>query len=181
MSQEINYAAVLADLEAKRAALDAAIAGVRAMLGQAAAESAGATEGATAPAPGVDVPKDVVPGVFHGKSVSEAAKMYLEMKKVKQKTRAICDALLQGGIESDSKNFYGNVYTTLTRNKDFFRRGKYWALTSWDPRRAAAAAARPARKARRGKGHGRKQQATTVADKRKVVDISSGGEKAEAV
>jgi len=175
MSQEIDYAVVLLDLESKRAALDAAIAAVKAVLGLAPADSPGSGPGgALLPAPGTDGPQEVVPGVFHGLSVSEAAKKYLEMKKVKQKTRALCDALLQGGIESDSKNFYGNVYTTLSRNKDFFRRGKYWMLTSWDPRRAAAASSKPAKKARRAR-----KGSKDPGDKRKVVNISSTTEKAQ--
>jgi hypothetical protein len=85
---------------------------------------------------------------------------------------------LQGGIESDAKNFYSIVYTTLSRNKEFFKRGNYWMLTSWDPRRAAAAVSKPIKKARRGTS-GSKAQTSPVGDKRKVIDISSGGEKAE--
>jgi hypothetical protein len=181
MGQEIDYTKVLADLEARRAAIEAAIVGVKAMLlGQGSAEGApGAPAGAGAPHSDSALPTEVAPGVFHGMSVSEAARTFLEMKKQKQRTRTICDAMLAGGIESDARDFYSNVYTTLARNKDFFKRGKYWMLTSWDPRRAAAAAGpKPAKKTRRGK-KGRKAQAAAGVEKRKVVDISAGGEKAE--
>lgn len=173
MGQDIDYAAVLADLESKRAALDAAIAAVRAILGQAPNEAPGGPGGGLSSTPGTDLPSEVTPGIFHSMSVSEAAKKYLEMKKVKQKTRALCDALSQGGIESDSKNFYGNVYTTLTRNKDFMRRGKYWALASWFPN---VPASKPTKKGRAKRG---RKTTAPAGDKRKVVDISSGGEKAE--
>jgi hypothetical protein len=179
MGQKVDYAAVLADLEAKRADMDRMIVWVKSQLAPTGTGSIPGPGGTPAQATSADLPKEVAPGVFHGKSVSEAAKMYLEMKKVKQKTRVLCDALLQGGIESDSKNFYSNVYTTLSRNKDFFLRGKYWMLTSWDPRRAAAAAAKPSKKSRRGKKTTRAQASSPVGDKRKVVDISSSNDKAQ--
>jgi hypothetical protein len=180
MNQKIDYGKVLADLEARRAALDAAIATVKGILGQETADAApdGATAGGALVGRGdTTLPTEVAPGVFHGMSVAEAARTFLEMKKVKQKTRTICDAMLQGGIESDARDFYSNVYTTLARNKDFFKRGKYWALTSWDPRRAAAQAAKPAKKPRRAK-KGRKGGAARGIDKSNVVDIASG-DKAE--
>lgn len=181
MSEEIDYTKVLADLEARRAALEATIAGVKALLGQGPIEAppGGIAAGTPTPRGGEKViPKDVAPGIFHGMSVAEAARTFLAMKKVKQKTRAICDAMLQGGIESDARDFYSNVYTTLARNKDFFKRGKYWMLRSWDPRRAAAAAAKPPKKTRRGK-KATKAQGPPGGDKRKVVDISSTNEKAQ--
>jgi hypothetical protein len=174
MSQEVDYAAVAADLEARIASLQALLAGVRALMGQAPIEGPpSGAGGISAPAVGREIPKEVTPGVFHSMSVSEAAKTFLEMTKVKQKTRAICDALTRGGIESDARDFYSNVYTTLSRNKDFFKRGKYWALTAWDPRRAAAAATKPAKKARRGK------KPKVERGKPKVVDISSTSDKAQ--
>jgi hypothetical protein len=148
MSQEIDYSSVLADLEARRAVLDAAIAGVRQLLGQVGESKASASpQGATM----ADLPQDVAPGVFHGLSISEAAKKYLQMTKTKHKTTAICDALRAGGIESASKSFYGNVFTSLKRNKEFIKLGKHWALADWHPTHVVAATAKKTKQARRRK------------------------------
>jgi hypothetical protein len=179
MSNEVDYAVVAADLEARIASLQALLAGVRALMGQGSIDSPPTGSGG-GPAP-VGVPekanllKEVVPGVFHGMSVSEAARTFLEMTKVKQKTRAICDALTRGGIESDARDFYSNVYTTLDRNKDFFKRGKYWMLTSWDPRRAAAAAVKPAKRKKAPRSGGAPRQSKGSREtSTKVVGIASG-------
>ncbi len=51
MSQEIDYAIVLADLESRRAALDAAIAGVKAILGQGPMEALPGGSGTITPTP----------------------------------------------------------------------------------------------------------------------------------
>jgi hypothetical protein len=148
MSQEIDYTRVLADLEARRAALDAAIAGVRALLGQP-ADAAGAVSVPGTPGQALEW-SEIGPGTFHGMSVSEASRKFLEMTKKKQKTRVIAEALVNGGIESESKSFYSTVYTTMQRNKDFLRLGKYWALREWYPTRAEAAP-KPTKRGRRTK------------------------------
>lgn len=108
MSQEIDYRKVLADLEAKKAAIETSIAGIKQMLGQ-----------------------EVLPGTFHGLSMAEAAKKYLRMVKVKKKTKEICDALLKGGVETIAKDFYSNMFNVMQRNKDFIKLGVYWGLSEW--------------------------------------------------
>jgi hypothetical protein len=153
MAQEIDWNAVLADLEARRATLDTAITSLRGLITGGGLEAILATPVTVKQVDAremTDAPQEVRPGVFHGMSVSEACRTYLEITKKKQKTRAICDAVLQGGIESDARDFYSNVYTTMARNKDFIKLGKYWALSEWYPARAAAAvAAKPGKKTRR--------------------------------
>ncbi len=96
------------------------------------------------------------------------------MKKTKQKTRAICDALLQGGIESGARDFYSNVYTTLARTKDFIKLGKYWALATWHPTRAVTSQTKPHKKARRRKP--RAERAKRVA----AAEVASSSAKAES-
>jgi len=171
MGQEIDWAAVLADLEAKRATLDGVINSLRSLLGTGTLEAISTAIMKDGPARETSEPQEVKPGVFHGMSVSEACRKYLEITKTKQKTRAICDALLQGGIVSDAVDFYSNVYTTMVRNKDFLKLGKYWALAEWYPNRVPTAAARSGRKARRAR-KARKGRAP-AAGKPKVVDIAT--------
>jgi hypothetical protein len=157
MASEIDYAAVLADLEARRAAVDAAIAGVRLLMGQAPAQSVPAE---TLLAPGVPNARPdliargdaqdaqaIAPGTFHGLSVAEAARKFLEMTKKKQRMKDISEALQRGGIESISDNFYGNVFTTMARRKDFVKLGKFWALAEWYPNRPE----KPAKKTKKGR------------------------------
>jgi hypothetical protein len=175
MAQEIDDAAVLAYLKAKRAALDASIASLEAALGQ--PPSADPAPQGTPLAGGKAAGRDHLgPGVFHGMSISEAAKKYFEITKKKQKVRAICDALQEGGIESSSKNFYNNVYTTLDRTKDFIRLGKYWALAEWHPN---AATPKPKKATRRVTMRKASKPQATTASKQKVLPISASGDKAE--
>jgi hypothetical protein len=62
--------------------------------------------------------------------VTAAAKKFLrEMLPEPQDTRAIADALLNRGLQTNSKNFIATVYATLNNGK-MFRRTKdnRWAL-----------------------------------------------------
>lgn len=168
MSQEIveNYAVVLADLEARRASLDAAIAAVRAVMGQGPAENGSGGASGSSGEPGRSTPgetSDVRPGTFHGLSVSEAARKFLEMTKTKQRTKDIVEAIQKGGIESTADSFYSNVYTTLRRRKkDFKRLGKYWVLVEWNPN-VSSVVEKPAKKKRKAKRLRVKAPATAKA------------------
>jgi len=155
MSQEIDYTAVLADLEARRAALDAAIAGVRAVLGQ-----GSSAEVTTLSIPGIrkEGPTRVTPGMFHGLSVSEAARRFLELKKAKQRMKDIVEGIREGGIESSAENFYSNVFTTLQRRKDFIRLGKYWALAEWHPTRSGTVPTKSTRRSKKARKTGGKSK-----------------------
>lgn len=130
MTKEIDYAAVLADLEARRAIIDNTIAGIRLLLGQPSLDSGGA--GASQDANGTqDPPEDA----FVNLAVSPAAKKFLRMiARRPQSTQAICEALKRGGLKSSAKNFYSNVHTALSRDPDFVKvsRGK-WGLAEWYP------------------------------------------------
>jgi hypothetical protein len=172
---EIDYAAVLVDLETRRAALDGAITVLRQLVGNGALDAV--------PSPGMKIeerdatPSEVVPGVFHGLSVSEAARKFLEMTKAKQRTVDIASALRQGGIESTADNFYGNVFTTMKRRKDFVKLGKFWALAEWYPTRATSPAKAP-KKTRRGR-KAKAKPTDKPQHRQKAIDSASGGEKAE--
>jgi hypothetical protein len=124
----IDYAAVLADLEARRNALDAAIAAVRLIAGQAPLP----TVVAPSDQPKLDV-HEIPTDAFHGMSIADATRKYLAAVRRKQSTRQIAEALETGGLHSTAKNFTTTVYTVLERQSDIVRVGKDWGLASWYP------------------------------------------------
>jgi hypothetical protein len=136
----LDYGAFLADLEAKKTALEHAIASLRALMaGGALSGQSGATvplsDLLTAGIHGGDVPV----GAFLGKSIPEATKLCLQITKKKLTTREITDALLKGGIETTAKtSFPSIVHSVLMRAA---RSGSsivkldrsHWGLAEWYP------------------------------------------------
>ena len=106
--EQLDYSVVLADMEAKRAALDAAIASIKMYLvGQ-----PGSTSSASS---STSIPTGEIPaGAFLGKSIPDAATLYLKIMKRKATTREIADGLKRGGMESTSANFYVSSMRSLT-------------------------------------------------------------------
>ncbi len=141
--EQMDYAAILADLEAKRAALDATIASFRNALAHGALGQAGDVPPATnGTAPSTYLPSmtggEVPAGAFLGKSIPDAAKLYLEIVKKKQTSKEIAEALQKGGMESTSKNFQQMVHAILDRaRKANFGIVKldrsHWGLAGWYP------------------------------------------------
>ncbi len=155
---KLDYGAILADLEAKRAVLDQAIASLRAAL---AAGALGAAEGVSymnlagtivnPPNYGGEIPA----GAFLGKNIPDSAKLYLSMVKKKQTSQEIARALREGGMETTSKNFEGMVHSLLNRASknygEIVKVGRAWALAEWYPAGIRAAAAQEKRKTRKAK------------------------------
>jgi hypothetical protein len=139
--EQLDHAALLAEWEAKRAALDAAIASLRSALAMGVFGQVGELP------PGNGFASTLVPsvsggevpaGAFLAKSIPDAAKLYLAIVKKKQTSREIADALKRGGMESTSKNFYGNVHSILDRarkaNMGIVKLDRsYWGLAEWYP------------------------------------------------
>jgi len=134
--ENLDYSAIIGDLEAKRAALDATITAFRA------AQSLGALgqpgDGMTTALPFSASGSEVPVGAFLGKSIPEAAKLCLQIVKRKMTSREIADALRKGGIESTSKSFPNLVHTILIRaakpGGDLVKMDKsYWGLAAWYP------------------------------------------------
>ena len=77
-------------------------------------------------------------GAFLGKSIPEAAKLYLEIVKKKQTTREIGEALQKGGMESTTKkNWLPIVHAALVRARKsgaLVKVGNQWGLTGWYPK-----------------------------------------------
>jgi len=121
----INYEAVLADLEARKSKIDAAIEAIRTILAQ----------GAAPISPGGGGPGGAVaPDAFLKMSIPDASKKYLGMTRQKQSTQNIIDALEQGGLP---KSKYTTVYSILRRREkqvgDIINMQGDWALAEWYP------------------------------------------------
>jgi hypothetical protein len=134
----VDYGVLLADLETKKAAIEALISYVRIaqtgafpIMGNIAQTGISTSPGTTSSIQLGDVPA----GAFHGKSVPEAIKSYLDMVKKKQTIPEITAALKLGGIESISNKFGIIVRNALrrTEGRDFLRAGKAWGLAEWWP------------------------------------------------
>lgn len=171
-TEPIDYAAIIADLEAKRAALDATLAAFRTAQALGALGQSGDTSGVTASTLVPSVSGGEVPaGAFLGKSIPEAAKLYLAIVKRKQTSREIADALKNGGIESTAKHFYGNVHAILDRARKagsgIIKLGRsHWGLAEWYPaglRSSAVVAEKPSHKRGRGRPRKSESKAKTVA------------------
>ncbi len=129
-------ATLLADMEAKKAALDAAMVAIRAAivagaLGapgdyQPAPTSAGST---VQPAGFADLPR----GAFLGKSATEAIKLYLSTVRRKQTNKEIAQALRDGGLESagDFGNYITSALFRLKKEGTLLRFDDGWGLSEW--------------------------------------------------
>jgi hypothetical protein len=169
----LDYGAFLADLEAKRAVLDQAIASVRAIMsGGTLAINVG--DSLAGMADSVSLHGGEVPaGAFHGKSIPEAAKLYLSLVKRKQSTKEIADALVKGGMESNSKNFEttvaGGLYRAFNTTGEIVRVKGAWGLAEWWPAGVRASQ-------EKGKGRKAKKQRRQKSGKAAVAaGVESGG------
>jgi hypothetical protein len=134
----IDYRAILEAMEAQYAALGRAIAEMRVVAGVSGPLHIGERNGFEQAA-SVLAPGDVPAGAFHGKSIPDAAILYLRLVKQKQKTADIADALKKGGVESKAKpgKFNGLVHSLLDRASQREAgelvkvQGAYWALREW--------------------------------------------------
>ena len=132
MPELIDYEAVLADLEAKRSAFDAAITGIRQIL------NLGAQNGLVGIAPRQVEAGEIPSDAFFGLGIGEGAKKYLGIVKRKQSAVQIADALDKGGLQHTSKFFPNTVRTALMRlaaDGEVVQVGKEWGLAEWYPGR----------------------------------------------
>src|SRR4029077_5554198 len=101
--QSINYEAVLADLENRKSQIEAAIAGIRLVMGQ---------PGTSPSGPGGGSYSGGMPAhdAFIGMSIPDAAKKHLAAIRKKQSTQDLMTAMQAGGLP-ESK--YSTVYAIL--------------------------------------------------------------------
>lgn len=127
--QPINYEAVLADLEARKAQLEAAISGIRLMLGQPGTGPGGGPSGGGSYS-GMTPAHDA----FIGMSIPEAAKKHLTAVRKKLSTQELMTAMEAGGLPPSK---YNTVYAILRRREnqvgDIINMKGDWALQEWYP------------------------------------------------
>jgi hypothetical protein len=125
----INYAAVLADLKAKRAQLDSAIAAMKTLM-----EQTGVMAATVPPVPRIASLADVPPRAFVGLSISNAVRRLLEMMQRRLSVREILQGLQAGGLKP---NKYRNVYSILRGREayqaDIIKVDRQWGLAEWNP------------------------------------------------
>lgn len=130
----VDYASVLADLRARREALDKAITAIEQITGQ-------PTSGMAAQPDGTH--EDIRDDAFFGMSIPDATKKLLSIKKRPQSTQEIAEQLKVGGMAHTSENFantVGSVLNRADRNDAGIAkvgRGK-WGLSEWYPGRRKA-------------------------------------------
>lgn len=135
MSSEniVNYEAVLADLKARRASLDQAIAAIEPLVGISPQSGGGVSTSQ-------DEQATIRQDSFFGMSIPDATKKYLLMSKKPKSTQEIADALLSGGMTSMSDNFSNSVGSVLNRQDksggEIVRVSRgMWGLAEWYPGR----------------------------------------------
>lgn len=146
VSQPVNYEAVLADLERRRATLDLMIEMVKqfiktnqSALPQEQPTLFFGTNPMPPTKPQVETSDEIPNDAFFGMKIPDAIRKYLGIIKRKQSVRQIADALEHGGIQHTSESFYRTVNATLHRlwkdNGDPVQVGKEWGLAAWYPGR----------------------------------------------
>lgn len=127
MPEPINYEAVLADLELRRAQLDVAITSIRAIMGPAGALVRAAV-------PRITDLSHVPPDSFAGLGISAAAHRLLQMIQRKLTTKEIIQGLRSGGLKPST---YHNVYAILRQREaykaDLLNEKGFWGLAEWNP------------------------------------------------
>jgi hypothetical protein len=132
----IDYEKVLADLESKRDALNAAIDGIKKLLY---VNAQTLPDGTIRNAPNqITNGQELRSDTFFGLPVREAIKKYLTIMKKPQSYREIADALEEGGFQHSSKKFYNTVNTTLGRmsegdDAEVVKIRGDWGLLEWYP------------------------------------------------
>jgi hypothetical protein len=125
----INYAAVIADLEAKRAQLDSAIAAMKVLM-----EQTGTLAATASPVPRIASLAKVPPRAFVGLSTSTAVRMLLEMMQRRLSVKEILQGLQAGGLKP---NKYRNVYAIMRQREsdkaDIIKVNGKWGLAEWNP------------------------------------------------
>ena len=124
-SDPINYEAVLADLEARKAQLESAIAAIKMI---------GAQGGTLGPNGGGGGSTTIGPSDYLAMSIPEATKKHLTTTRQKRSTQDIMKALEAGGLPASK---YTTVYSILRRREnqvgDIINMQGDWALAEWYP------------------------------------------------
>lgn len=175
-AKPLDYGMFLADLEARRTALDQAIASIRSLIASGAL-AGGSQESLLSLNGGPPITiygstGEIPVGAFLGKSIPDAARLCLQIVKRKMTTKEIADSLQRGGIETQGKSRFNNiVHSVLTRlfktNKGIVKfEGSRWGLAEWvhpGLHSAQEKSKRHRRKRVKTKRQGEKTDSNTVA------------------
>jgi len=174
--ETVDYAAFLADLEAKRAALDNAIAAVRQLL------NLGTEQGSAAP--GLQKRDQVIRfDSFFQMTVPDAIRKFLTITTQPQTLSEITKSLEEGGLKTTSKNLMGIVGPTLSRMKkagDVLPIQGKWGLAEWYPA-ARKEAPKPTRGSKRGQPKGSKVKSSASKTQEKHASSKPTPEQIEQI
>jgi hypothetical protein len=129
MSEPIDYAAVLSDLKARRAAIDQAIGGIEALVGSGELPTLGPIAGT-----GNGASSNIEPDAFYRLNTVDAAKKYLGMTGRKaQSTEQIVDALRRGGLTVKPETISSLLQRAAREPNSEVRRVArgMWGLAAW--------------------------------------------------
>jgi len=122
MSDAPNYEAILAEIDARIAKLQATREGIVDLMALTGTVPTGGPSG------------KIAHDAFLGMSIPDATKKYLSITRQKKDTQAIIDALEQGGL---TRSVYATVYAVLRRREkqvgDIINIKGDWALAEWHP------------------------------------------------
>ena len=127
-----SYRTVLKDLKRRKKVIDAAIAGVTALMGESEAELQACLPVSL---PGTQESGDGASGSFADLTLTDAARAYLDRVKEPQSTAEIADALERGGYPTESRNFRNTVRSVLDRHAKtvgtIVKVHRNWGLAEW--------------------------------------------------
>ena len=141
-TQGVDYSAVLADLEARKAQIDSAISVIKALMTTGlppapAVTPAPATAVPPAPPGNGSLPFEIQSDTFFGLSILDASKKFLAMRKRPVSAPEILDALRRGGqLHANNETFLNTLGATLSRsdakNGPLVRVSRgMWGLRDW--------------------------------------------------
>lgn len=127
------YDVVLADLRAKRAQIDQAIAAIEALRGGGTSENQEVSIRKQPASTG-----EVTPGMFHSLSIADAAKQLLALRKKPLGTQEITESIIAGGVVFSTDTPANTVGSVLHRQAakvgDVISVGRgTWGLAAWYP------------------------------------------------
>jgi hypothetical protein len=127
-TEPVNYEAVIADLEAKKAQIESAIQAIRLIAGM------GTSAGSLGASPSSNSIQSLASDAFLGMTITDATKKLLGMTKKKLSTQDVMKYLEQGGLPPIA---YNTAYGVLRRRQnqvgDILNVGGEWALKEWYP------------------------------------------------
>lgn len=130
-TEAINYEAVISDLEAKIAHLQATLAGIKVVAGM---NGLGIPPSGGPGGPAQTNTGKIASDAFFGKSIPDAAVTYLGSVRKKLSTQALMEVMEAGGLP---KSKYNTVYAILRRREsqvgDIVNMQGEWGLASWFP------------------------------------------------